>query len=402
MSERSVGTNTRKKLINNEPFAYAHLVKFERPSSTLPSGKYSTDAKRYAYFTDAAHNLNFDDQSDNTAGNNNGTQTYIAGKLLDVGTYSETIEARASGMNLTMAAESLNNKITSSAITMTSSTITVPAGIDLVREGFREGDKVYISGGSNSGHYVNVTGIKTNNTVLTVSNIDNTLGTQNTGTSITLSIVSDELQGPLGETNLSTVKSYANRDVWVYKAFLNPETGAILDSTPVLIFKGIITKASIVEKPGGSVQAKWILTSHWGDFAQVAGRPTNDAVHRALDNNSRGQPLVAKRPEYANDLGFLHAEETINILATYTTIEQETKYKMKKKWYGKVKMKEVVTDVEVENDVDLSFALSSKSIRHQAYRNLQNFLSYRNQVISQSKASLLQQSFQHFQDSQGL
>ena len=31
MSERSVGTNTRKKLINNEPFAYAHLVKFERP-----------------------------------------------------------------------------------------------------------------------------------------------------------------------------------------------------------------------------------------------------------------------------------------------------------------------------------------------------------------------------------
>ena len=32
MAERSVGTNTRKKLINNEPFAYAHLVKFERPS----------------------------------------------------------------------------------------------------------------------------------------------------------------------------------------------------------------------------------------------------------------------------------------------------------------------------------------------------------------------------------
>ena len=33
---------------------------------------------------------------------------------------------------------------------------------------------------------------------------------------------------------------------------------------------------------------------------------------------------------------------------------------MKKKWYGKVKMQEVVTDVEVENDVDLSFSLSSK------------------------------------------
>ncbi len=360
MAERSVGTNTRKKLINNEPFAYAHLVKFERPSSTLTNGNYSTDAKRYAYFTDAATNLNFDDQSYNTAGGSNGSQIYVANKLTQVGTYSETVEAKASGMTLTLAAESLNNAITSTGITMTSTTITVPAGIDLVREGFREGDKIFISGGNNSGKYVNVTGIKTNNTVLVVSNIDSTQVTQNAGASITLSIVSDELQGPLGETNLSTVKSYANRDVWVYKAFLDPDTGVILDSTPILIFKGIITKASIVENPGASVQAKWTLTSHWGDFAQVRGRPTNDAVHRALDNNSRGQPLVALRPEYANDLGFLHAEETLNILATYTTIEQETKYKMKKKWYGKVKMKEVITDVEVENDVDLSFSLSSK------------------------------------------
>ena len=360
MAERIIGAATRKKLINNEPFAYAHLVKFERPSSTLRNGNYSTDAKRYAYFTDATHNISFDDQSNNTAGNNNGTQTYIAGKLLDVGTYSETVQARASGMSLTLAAESLNNTITSTGISMTSSTITMPTGIDLVDEGFREGDKVFISGGSNSGQYINVVGIKTNNTVLLVSNIDSTLGTQNAGTSITLSIVSDELQGPLGETNLSTVKSYANRDVWVYKAFIDPETGALLDNVPVLIFKGIITKADIVESPGGSVKAKWSLTSHWGDFAMVRGRPTNDAIHRALDNQNRGQPEVSLRPEYAHDLGFLHAEETLNILATYTTIEQETKYKMKKKWYGKVKMSEVVTDVDVENEVDLSFSLSSK------------------------------------------
>ena len=48
---------------------------------------------------DAPHNISFDDLSNNTVGNNNGTQTYIANKLLQVGTYSETIEARASGMN---------------------------------------------------------------------------------------------------------------------------------------------------------------------------------------------------------------------------------------------------------------------------------------------------------------
>ena len=366
MAERTVGTNTRKKLINNEPFAYAHLVKFERPSTIPANGKYTTDAKRYAYFTDAAHNLDFDDQSYNTAGGSNGSQIYIAGKLMSVGTYSETIEARASGMALEIAAESLNNAITSSAISMTSSTITVPAGIDLVAEGFREGDKIFISGGTNSGKYVNVTGIKTNNTVLVVSEILNSattanLSTQSAGASITLSIVSDELQGPLGETNIATAKSYVNRDVWVYKAFLDTDTGAILDSNPVLIFKGIITKASIVENPGQSVRAKWTLTSHWGDFAAVRGRPTNDAVHRALDNNNRGQPEAALRPEYANDLGFLHAEETINILATYTTIETETVYRSHSSWGGfRTKMKSYTVDNEIQNDVKLDFALSSK------------------------------------------
>ena len=81
MAERSVGTNTRKKLINNEPFAYAHLVKFERPSSTLTNGTHSTDAVRYSYFTDATHNISFDDLSSNTVGNNNGTQTYIANQI---------------------------------------------------------------------------------------------------------------------------------------------------------------------------------------------------------------------------------------------------------------------------------------------------------------------------------
>ena len=48
MPERSLAEALKKKLINNEAFTYAHLIKFERPSSVLLSGKYSTDAQRYA------------------------------------------------------------------------------------------------------------------------------------------------------------------------------------------------------------------------------------------------------------------------------------------------------------------------------------------------------------------
>ena len=46
MPERLLADALKKKLINNEAFTYAHLIKFERPSNVPPQGKYSTDAKR--------------------------------------------------------------------------------------------------------------------------------------------------------------------------------------------------------------------------------------------------------------------------------------------------------------------------------------------------------------------
>ena len=363
MAERELSLDLKKLLVNNEPFAYAHLVKYERPSAALPDGSFSTDAKRYAYYTDAAHNINFNDSSLDTDGNANGTQTYIANKILNVGTYSETVEAKASGMTITLAAESLHNSVTSNAITMTSTTITVPAHIDLADEGFREGDKILISGGSNNNQEVRITGIKTNNTVLTVANIDSTLGTQSSGTSITLKIISEELKGPLQQIgHTESLKAYHNREVFVYKAFLDPDTSAI-KGTPVLIFKGIIQGTDLNENPQGQLTVNWSLTSHWGDFAQVKGRISNDKIHRAVDAQNRGQPEAALKPEYANDLGFMHSEQTTNILATYTAIEQEMRIKVKKSWGGfKTKVKTWMEDVEVQREVNLDFSLNAHFI----------------------------------------
>ena len=363
MAERELSLDLKKLLVNNEPFTYAHLVKYERPSAALKNGTFSTDAKRYAYYTDAGHNIDFNDGSLDTDGNANGTQTYVANKILNVGTYSETIEAKASGMTIKLAAESLHNSVTSNAITMNSTSITVPSHIDLVDEGFREGDKVLITGGSNNNQEVRVTGIKTNNTVLVVENIDSTLGNQSSGTSITLKIVSEELKGPLQQIgHTESLKAYHNREVFVYKAFLDPDTSAI-KGAPVLIFKGIIQGTSLTENPTGQLTVDWSLTSHWGDFAQVKGRISNDKIHRAVDALNRGQPEAALKPEYANDLGFMHSEQTTNILATYTAIEQEMRIKVKKKWGGlKTKVKTWMEDVEVQREVNLDFSLNAHFI----------------------------------------
>ena len=155
MAERSLHTDLKKRLINNEAFTYAHLIKFERPSQYPNAGGVTnTNAARYSYYTDAEVNISYDDGSSNSAGSGNGAQTYVADKILKVGSYSETTQAKATGMTLELAGETLNNSITSNAITMSNSnsTITVPSSIDLVNEGFREGDKISITSGSNDGN----------------------------------------------------------------------------------------------------------------------------------------------------------------------------------------------------------------------------------------------------------
>ena len=362
MPERSLADALKKKLINNESFTYAHLIKFERPSAVLDSGKFSTDAKRYAYFTDASINISFDDQSLNTNGASNGSQEYIANKVLSVGGYSETIQAKATGMNLKLSAESLGISLASTSISTTSTTITLSTGTGLRFDtaGFREGDKIKISGGTNTNKFARVTGIGTDGRVLQIAAIDDNIASESAGNSITITQASDEIKGPLVEANDNVLKSFINREIFIYKAFLDPETQTTVGAS-VLIFKGIITGCDITEDPAKEIIVNWKLTSHWGDFAAVKGRLTDDSVHRALDADGRSQPAAALKPQYASDLGFLHSQETINMLATYTAIEKETVTKVKSSWGGfRTKVKTYDIDVEVQRDANLAFELSAK------------------------------------------
>ena len=138
---------------------------------------------------------------------------------------------------------------------------------------------------------------------------------------------------------------------------------AAMEGYEVVLMDEAINKADIVDNPEKSLQVKWNITSHWGDFVQVNGRLTNDAVHRALDNAGNPQPDVAKREVYSTDMGFAHAEDTINILATYKHSEEVEKLKVKKKFFGLSTKVKTYTETEItDRDVDLNFSLSSKYI----------------------------------------
>ena len=448
MAKRVIDPALENHLVTNEPFEYAHLVKFERPFH--PSdGKFRTNANRYVYLTDGARDIDFE-------GN-----TYKAHQLLTISNYSETTTAKATNLNLTMPGEYLGTSVTftgtfaannntrtellTTTLTATNSFVDGET-LDFAEIGFKIGDKISLkrSGGTlftndKEGQAVSekifiLSGFSNSNKTLTLlqTGIDKddssflqadlnsefilslvneeiigatldkgtrstTAGNTTNSTSVTLTQANSKIkigQAVLGtgieiETYVTSVNgntillskpqefisggielsftnpSFVNREVFVYKYFIDPDTGLSI-GTPVLTFKGIIASTNIQEAPGSS-KVQWNLTSHWGDFAQVNGRITSDEIHRALDGNGRAQPQLAAKPEYATDLGFIHSETSLNTIATYET--QETRFRNKKKRrggiagaFGGTKTYIEEYQVDIQHEVDLSMYLQGKHL----------------------------------------
>ena len=363
MAIRDLGqsnTSLRDSLLEGTPFVYAHLVKFEKPIKTN-SGKSARKETDYVYITDGSFDIAFDDGSSDVDGNANGTQIYSANKLLSVGGVSETIEARATSMNLQVSAVALSTTSeTFSSFTVTSNSLQGSTH-DLVEKGFREGDTVEITvpgGGGNHGIEVRIESFEDDNKTAIVTPINATLVA--TTESMLLTFKNPEVEGILLDRGQASYARYINRDVFVYKAHINTDTGAIIGS-PYLLFKGIIAGGKLTEDPNKSSIISWTLTSHWGDFSRVQGRLTSDPYHRALDQNNIPDPKATIRPEYAGDLGFLHSEQAINLVAIYQVME--TRYRLKKKssFFGLKKsysMEEY--QVQVDREADLRFNLEAR------------------------------------------
>ena len=135
-------------LHNNTPFVYAHLVKFERPTATPVAGSmgvFSLDrAENYAYFSDAAFDIVFDDGSKDVDGISNGAQTYIANKLISIGSISDSTEVRVTSTSLHFDATPVDAAFTDSiAITLISGSLNITAANTSFPEaGFRVGDVI--------------------------------------------------------------------------------------------------------------------------------------------------------------------------------------------------------------------------------------------------------------------
>ena len=68
MAHRILHADLEASLLANDAFAYAHLVKFEKPIDTETGYPVKT-AKDYAYISDGSHDVTWDDGSKDINGN---------------------------------------------------------------------------------------------------------------------------------------------------------------------------------------------------------------------------------------------------------------------------------------------------------------------------------------------
>lgn len=360
LTERPVHADLRTMLMANQPFVYAHLIKFERPYRMAANGVASTSKEKYAYLTDASRDVNFDDGSTNLNGVANGSQVYVANKVLEVSGVAEQTEAKASNFSITLDGNAIGayakGSVAIATVNSTTYDLTWPADVDLTLAGFREGDKVTITALNYSGDF-NIQGFRAGN-VLRITKIEDTMDPAGT-VDLEMSLASEEIKSILLDKNIPEYASFVNREVFIYRGYFRD--GTVVGS-PVLIFKGIISNVSF-EDGDSAINVTWGLTSHWGDFSQVKGRITSDDFHRALDQNGNPQPQSTLKLEYAYDKGFAHSETSINMLSTYTVQVEKQTVKAKNGFMGigsKVKVKK--TMVDEARTTDLDFQLQAKSI----------------------------------------
>jgi hypothetical protein len=360
VAERPVHIDTRNMLVSGVPFQYAHLIKFERPSRPdSVSGKVSTSKERYTYITDASRDVVFDDGSKDLSNNPNGPQTYVANKILKLSSVAEDTEAKATSYSVTLDGNGLGALVSTTATVTVVSTglydITFTSDTDLIRQGFREGDKVLLTANGTT-IAANIQKFRAQNTVR-VTRIDVDVVAYS-GT-VTMSLASDEIVSILLDKTSTSYASFVNREVYIYRAYF---VDGIISGDPVLLFKGIISGVNF-EDGDAALTVTWSMTSHWGDFSQVKGRITSDDFHRALDQNGIPQPASALRVVYAYDKGFIHSDTSIHVLANYAVQVEKQDVQVKKGFLGigsKVKVKKYMATETHQTELD--FQLQAKAI----------------------------------------
>ncbi|BAV81290.1 tail protein [Vibrio phage VCPH] len=165
--------------------------------------------------------------------------------------------------------------------------------------------------------------------------------------------------------------SYLGNRIDIWRVVIDDDGDIIpfyADNTTLKMFDGAITEVSASEtvsptSPGTS-QVTYKCSNEFYELDKVNGRFTDDDTHRGIVVDDAGNEVPsnnARKLDYQTDLGFFHANQSINILATYQTQEKAFKLKKKSSWFG-LKQDYSVQEYwkTVTKEVDLRYNLAGK------------------------------------------
>ena len=223
MTVRALNSTLKNSLMNYDPFVVAHLIKFEKPQNVSQyGGTLKGLATDYTYITDAQYDIEYDDGTTTSTGGAIAPQLYRANKVTKLGTVNESIQAKAANMTLVLDSACLGATATTSA-TFTASVMT--GSVDLVAEGFQEGDKILLSGSgnTNNGAYVRIDSFQNDGKTIAFTQISS-ISANSSAQTYTITLASEEINILLTDKNSSSYSNYINREVVIYKVHINPDT----------------------------------------------------------------------------------------------------------------------------------------------------------------------------------
>ena len=190
---------------------------------------------------------------------------------------------------------------------------------ELITASIISGIRISLVGGRNDTRIVSINYLEflANSTArIHFNNLSNVAILPETIDLLEVSLSQPEIDALLIDRGTQISPSYINKEIEIYRQYLNKE-GTVLST--MVYFKGFISGGKFSDSASKATMT-WTCSSNWADFLTIGGRKGTDSSHREESSQKLlSSTEYTKAAEYSDDLGFMHSESAVNVLADFTS-----------------------------------------------------------------------------------
>ncbi len=323
-----------------------HLIKIQSPLS-------SQVQKSYSYISDALIPVTY------------GGNIYYPRYVQKVGDVSESISIQNSNMSLSLDATTVRTpNVLFQDATVTEDYIEFAyTDKELITASIISGIRISLVGGRNDTRIVSINYLEflANSTArIHFNNLSNVAILPETIDLLEVSLSQPEIDALLIDRGTQISPSYINKEIEIYRQYLNKE-GTVLST--MVYFKGFISGGKFSDSASKATMT-WTCSSNWADFLTIGGRKGTDSSHREESSQKLlSSTEYTKAAEYSDDLGFMHSESAVNVLADFTSFATTASERTYRGFRGRSSRTKVSVSMSTSSrDQELSFNLNPQYI----------------------------------------